>query len=293
MANGKPEFHLFLPQMRMAPEVMVERARAAEAAGFTGIALMDHLAPPMAEDQPMLEAMPMATWLAARTERLVVGHLVLCDRFREPAVLAKQAVTIDHLSGGRFELGIGSGSVPQELSTFGLGDDPRRVSRLEETLEVVTRLWTGEPVDFDGTFFTLKQAQQLPKPTAKVPIVIGGVRPRMMKLVERYADWWNLPSNHMDQLDVLRPQTGKARVSMQQPVAFAREGTDREQVLDVANRRFPWGANGILAAGTGPELVDRFGGLHERGVERFYTWFSDFAMPETLTAFGEEVIGRL
>src|SRR3954453_21237375 len=156
------EFHLFLPQMRMAPEVMVERARAAEAAGFTGIALMDHMAPPSAEDKPTFEAIPMATWLAARTERLVVGHLVLCDRFREPAVLAKQAVTIDHCSGGRFELGIGSGSVPEELPMYGMGDDARRVGRLEETLEIVTRLWTGEPVDFGGTFFTLKGAQQLP-----------------------------------------------------------------------------------------------------------------------------------
>src|SRR4051794_14458899 len=193
------EFHLFLPQMRMSPEVMVERAQMAEAAGFTGIALMDHMAPPSAEDKPTFEAIPTATWLAACTERLVVGHLVLCDRFREPAVLAKQAVTLDHFSGGRFELGIGSGSVPPELPAFGMGDDPRRVSRLEETLELVTRLWTGAPVDFDGRFFTLKQAQQLPTPTKKIPIVIGGVGPRMMKLVERYADWWNLPSNHMDQ----------------------------------------------------------------------------------------------
>src|SRR3954451_6258588 len=153
--------------MRMTPDQLVNRARAAEAAGFTGIALMDHRPPPAAAEKPMYEAIPTATWLAACTERLVVGHLVLCDRFREPAVLAKQAVTIDHFSGGRFELGIGSGSVPPELPAFGMGDDPRRVSRLEETLEVVTRLWTGAPVDFDGRFFALKQAQQLPAPTKK------------------------------------------------------------------------------------------------------------------------------
>jgi alkanesulfonate monooxygenase SsuD/methylene tetrahydromethanopterin reductase-like flavin-dependent oxidoreductase (luciferase family) len=288
-----PEFHLFLPQMRMAPDVLVGRARAAEAAGFTGIALMDHLAPPFAEDQPMYEAIPTAAWLAAHTERLVIGHLVLCDRFREPAVLARQAVTLDHMSGGRFELGIGAGSVPEELETFGMGGDPRRVARLEETLEVVTRLWSGEPVDYDGRFYTLRGAQQLPVPTRKIPIVIGAVGPRMMELVARHADWWNLPGHQLDRLDELLPVLGGARPSMQQPVAFAPKGEDLDEVLGLARQRLRWSVNRGLVAGTGPELVERFGALHERGVERFYTWFSDFAVPDTLAAFGSEVIGAL
>src|SRR5204862_6555639 len=132
------EFHLFLPPMRMPLDALADRARTAEEAGFRGIALMDHLAPPQAVDQPMYEAMVTATWLAARTERLVVGHLVLCDALRHPAVLARQAVSLDHASGGRFELGIGSGSVPEELVTFGVTDGSTgdRVSRLGETLAV-------------------------------------------------------------------------------------------------------------------------------------------------------------
>src|SRR3954454_9840017 len=105
------EFFLFLPPMRMTMDDLVARAAAAEAAGFAGMALMDHLSPPLAAGQPMYEALTTATWLAARTERLVLGHLVLCDGFRHPAVLARQAVTIDHASNGRFELGIGWGSV--------------------------------------------------------------------------------------------------------------------------------------------------------------------------------------
>ena len=291
-----PEFHLFLPQMRMAPDVLVERARAAEEAGFTGIALMDHLAPPLAEDQPMYEAMVTATWLAARTERLVVGHLVLCDQFREPAVLARQAVSIDHASGGRFELGIGAGSVPAELTTFGIGDGAsagRRVDRLQETLEVVTALWTGEPVHHDGEHHRVEGGQQLPVPTRRIPIVIGGRGPRMMKLVATYADWWNLPANHLDRLDELRPAAGDARTSIQQTVAFAASGADRDEVAATAKRRLRWSAHNGLAVGTGPELVEHFGTLRSRGVERFYTWFSDFAPPETLAAFGEEVIGQL
>ena len=108
------QFDLFLPQMRLTFDQLVERARAAEAAGFVGIAGMDHLAPPLAEDQAMFEAMVTNTWLAAHTNDLVVSSLVLCDAFRHPAVLAREAVSIDHASGGRFELGIGWGSVPDE-----------------------------------------------------------------------------------------------------------------------------------------------------------------------------------
>src|SRR5262245_13420092 len=130
-----PEVHLFLPQMRLSMPALVERARAAEAAGFTGMAGMDHLVPPLAEDQPMFEAMITNAWLAAATGRLVVGSLVLCDSFRHPSVLAREAVTLDHASDGRFELGIGWGSVVREFEMFGLGapEARARLGRLRET----------------------------------------------------------------------------------------------------------------------------------------------------------------
>src|SRR5437016_4065815 len=115
------EFNLFLPQMRVQFDQLAARARAAEAAGFVGITGMDHLVPPLADAQPMYEAMITTTWLAAQTATLRVGSLVLCDAFRHPAVLAREAVSIDHLSGGRFDLGIGWGSVPEEFTTFGVG----------------------------------------------------------------------------------------------------------------------------------------------------------------------------
>src|SRR6516165_3230990 len=206
-ARGRPgrlmEFHLFLPQMRLSFERLVASARAAEAAGFAGIAGMDHLSPPGAGTQPMYEAMVTSTWLAARTERLVVGSLVLCDAFRHPAVLAREAVTLDHASGGRFDLGIGWGSVPDELPIFGVGDPtPRaRVARLAETLEIVTALWAGETVDHEGEFFTLRGARQEPLPLDHVPIVIGGAGRRTLELVARYADWWNLHVGVLDRIE--------------------------------------------------------------------------------------------
>ncbi len=288
-------FHLFLPQMRMPVDAVVDRARAAEAAGFEGLALMDHLAPPLATEHDMWEAMTLATWLLARTRSLVVGHLVLCDALRHPAVLARQATSLDHASGGRFELGIGWGSVPDELVTFGVGaSTPReRVARLGESLEVIRALWTGEPVTYDGRFFQLRDAQQRPVPTHPIPIVVGGVGDRTLALVRAHADWWNVPIHELGRLDERKDRIGRARVSVQTMVALVPTEADRVAVTDTVARRFGgWGMGESVVAGTAEELVAHFAHLRARGVERFYVWFADFAPPDTLRRFGE-VIGAV
>ena len=289
-----PELHLFLPQMRMTLDSMVERAVAAESAGFAGIALMDHLAPPMAEHQPMYDAIVTATWLASHTETLTIGHLVLCDPFREPAVLAKQAVTIDHASGGRFELGIGWGSVPDELAAFGIGstEAPARVGRLAETLEVVRALWSGDTVDFDGTHHRISGGRQHPTPLREIPIVIGGSGPRTLELVAAHATWWNCPIYALDRFDSLRPRAGDARASVQEMLAFVPDPSRREEVTALATRRFGYMGDGLFIGDAG-ETLAHYRELGARGVERFYVWFSDFAEPSTLAAFGDQVIEEL
>jgi len=285
------EFWLYLPQMRLTMEQLVDRAAAAEEAGFCGIAGMDHLAPPGAEGTPMFEAMVTNAWLAASTNQLRVGSLVLCDGFRHPVVLAREAVTIDHASGGRFELGIGWGSVASEFESFGLGSPPpgERVARLKESLEIMTALWRGETVDYAGQIFSLRGAQLQPLPVGRIPITIGGAGATTMKLVESYADWWNVHVSILDRFDEMRPKAGDARCSLQAQVAFVGAGASRQEVDELARRRF-WGTHVL---GTAPELVDYFGGLADKGVERVYVWFTDFAPAETLSAFGEGVIGPL
>ena len=264
--TARPEFWVYLPQMRMTMDQMVERARAAEAAGFSGIAGMDHLAPPGAESTPMFEPMMANAWLAARTDRLRVGSLVLCDSFRHPALLAREAVTVDHASGGRFELGIGWGSVPSELEAFGIGspEPTARIGRLRESLEIMLALWTGEVVDYDGEHFQLRGAQQQPKPLGKIPIVIGGAGRRTMELVAAHADWWNVHIGILDRLDQMREFSGNARCSVQTQVAVVPSESQRDEVAGLARRRF--GTTPIV--GTAPELVDHFGSLVQRGVER-------------------------
>jgi alkanesulfonate monooxygenase SsuD/methylene tetrahydromethanopterin reductase-like flavin-dependent oxidoreductase (luciferase family) len=281
--------------MRLSPHGLVDRAQAAEEAGFAGVALMDHLAPPQAEDQPMFEAMTTATWLAARTRRLVIGHLVLCDSFRHPAVLARQAVTLDHLSEGRYELAIGSGSTPRELRTFGLSqaNAAERSARLRETLEVLKLLWTGEAVSYDGQFHQLANARQRPTPTRPIPVIVGGTGPATLRVVQEFATWWNLPAHHIDRLEACRPLIGAARMSLQQMVTFVPDGADRPAIVDTAQRRFGWMGPTARTVGSGEELVTVFKGYRQQGVERFYVWLTDFAEPETLRAFGSEVISRV
>jgi len=276
------EWYLFLPQVRVPVADIVERARHAEASGFTGIAFIDHLEAPGRPDESIWEAMSVATWVAAKTERLRIGHLVLCDAFRHPAVLAKQAVTLSEASDGRFELGLGSGSWPAEFTRFDVGqqDPVARVKQLESHLDVIGQYWgRGD----DAT------RSQSPLPTHPIPLILGGTGPRMMELVRRYADWWNIPANHIDRLAELAPATGSARVSIQQMVGFVRKDSDPAKVREVSARRFGNLGSGLVC-GDADELSGHFSNLSGQGVERFYVWFADFAAPESLREFGETVI---
>jgi alkanesulfonate monooxygenase SsuD/methylene tetrahydromethanopterin reductase-like flavin-dependent oxidoreductase (luciferase family) len=272
----------------MSHDAIVERARTAEGVGFEGVAFMDHLAPPLAAHQDMWEAIAIAGWVLARTTSLLAGHLVLCDALRHPAVLAREVTSLDHASAGRFELGIGWGSVPSELTMFGAGstDARERVGRLGESLAILRALWTGEVVDYEGEHFTLVGAQQRPRPTRPIPITIGGTGKRTLALVREYADWWNVPLHQLERLDERRHEAGDARVSVQQMVALVPSEAAREEVAAAATRRFG-GMKPII--GNAEELAVHFSALHARGVDRFYVWFADFAPVPTLEQFADVI----
>ncbi|OBF21915.1 LLM class flavin-dependent oxidoreductase [Mycobacterium sp. ACS4331] len=277
------QWFLFLPQVRMGIDDVVVRAQAAEGNGFDGIAFIDHLEPPGATGQSIWEAMTLATWVAARTDRLTIGHLVLCDGFRHPAVLAKQAVTLAEASGGRFELGLGSGSWPAEFDRFGIegGDDAKgRARRFTHDVEVIRRCWG---LDGDSVM------KQEPVASQQIPLVLGGTGKTTMDLVRRYAQWWNIPSHQLARLDELLPTVGDARVSMQQMVGFAGRGADLAEVTAVSTRRFGHLGSGLVC-GDADGLVEHFTALIDKGVERFYVWFADFAAPATLAEFSDTVM---
>lgn len=291
-----PWFGLFLPQIRMSFATILERTLAAEAAGFDSVWLMDHLTAPMAPDVDTLEGWTLAAALAARTSTIRIGHLVTCDPFRHPALLAKMAATVDTVSAGRLELGLGWGSVPEELRTFGIGSGPpsARAARLRESLEILDLMFRGETFDYSGDSFTLRGAIGRPRPvqTPRPPVHIGGAGPRLtMPIVRDHADWWNCPSYAIDRLEELRPLAGRAHVSTQHPIALALAAADRPEVVEIGRRRF--GAWGGLIGGTAPEVADALASEAASGVEGFVLQFSDFGRPESVEHFMAEVAPAL
>jgi alkanesulfonate monooxygenase SsuD/methylene tetrahydromethanopterin reductase-like flavin-dependent oxidoreductase (luciferase family) len=292
---ARPWFGLYLPQLRISFDDIVERTLCAEAAGFDSVWLMDHLAAPMLPDVDTFEGWTVASALAARTATTRIGHLVLCDPFRHPALLAKMVATLDVISHGRVELGIGWGSVPNELRTFGFGPDPSavRAAKLRETLQILDLMFTGESFDYDGAHFTLRGARGRPVPVQpRVPVHIGGGGPRLtMPLVRDHADWWNCPGYALKRLDELRPLAGGARISAQHPIGLAGSDAEREDAAALVNRRFrSWGG---VVTGTAGEVTDALAAEVERGIEGFVCQFSDFGAPPTIERFMDGVAARI
>jgi probable F420-dependent oxidoreductase len=168
-------------------------ARAAEDVGFDSVWVTDHLIQ-RAEtgDRGPWECWSLLSALAAVTERVEIGSLVVCTGFRNPALLAKMADTVEEISGGRLILGIGAGWHEPEYRAFGYPFD-HRVDRFEEALAIIIGLLRDGRVDFEGTYYQVRDCElrpRGPRPQGP-PILIGGYGKRMLGLTARHADQWN------------------------------------------------------------------------------------------------------
>jgi F420-dependent oxidoreductase-like protein len=172
---------------------LVERWQEAEELGFDTAWVIDHLMSD--QDRPYYEAWTLLAGLAAVTTRIRLGVMVTGNTYRNPALLAKEAVTVDHISGGRLELGLGAGWWEREHDAYGY-DFPgpgELVDRLDEAVRIIEELQRNERTTFEGRYYRLDDAPFTPKPIQqpRLPLLIGGRRPRMLRLVARYADGWN------------------------------------------------------------------------------------------------------
>jgi F420-dependent oxidoreductase-like protein len=167
--------------------------------------LFDHFIPIFGDpDGPCLEGWTLLAALAAQTRRIRIGLMVNGNTYRHPAVLANMGATIDILSNGRLDMGIGAGWNELEHTSYGIELLPpgKRLSQFEEACEVIRLLWTEKYADFEGTYYQLKQASCDPKPIQQPypPIVIGGSgERRTLRIVAKYADVWNFAGGPMDQ----------------------------------------------------------------------------------------------
>jgi F420-dependent oxidoreductase-like protein len=172
----------------------------ADRCGFHWLSIWDHFYPAMiASDAqgPCFEAVSTMAALAAETTHVRVGSLVYCMAYRHPAVLAKAMVTIDHISGGRLELGLGAGWSQIEFDAYGIPFLPikDRLDQLEEGVQIIRSLFTAETTTFSGKHYRLTDARCDPKPRQPQPrIWIGGQgEKRLLRMVARYADGWSVP----------------------------------------------------------------------------------------------------
>jgi alkanesulfonate monooxygenase SsuD/methylene tetrahydromethanopterin reductase-like flavin-dependent oxidoreductase (luciferase family) len=197
---------------------MREAALEIEAAGGDAIGIADHIAHP--PDRPMIDPFILASVVALATSRIRIILGVAALTFREPGILAKMATGVSLVSGGRFILGIGTGVRQAEHDMFGIRFPAagERVSRLDEYVQVVKALCqpTGDPVTFEGRYYRMAGARNLPPPTAPIPILVGGAGDRVLGVVARHADIWDIADDYLDRvgersakLDELLAKTGR------------------------------------------------------------------------------------
>ena len=173
----------------------VERWQLFEQLGYESAWLCDHLIQPSRPEGPYFEAWSLLAGLAARTEKIRIGILVTCNTFRYPQVVAKMAVTVDHISSGRLEVGLGAGWYEPEHTMFGipLPESKELVTRFEEAVQVVDLMTREDTSSFNGSHYQLRGARSRPASVQKPrpPLVLGAFGPRMLKIVATFADTWN------------------------------------------------------------------------------------------------------
>ena len=268
--------------------------RRADEAGFHWASVWDHFYanPIQQRENPCFEGVASMAALAATTQNLRVGCLVFCVLFRSPGTLAKAAVTIDHLSGGRAEIGVGAGWFEEEFRDFGYGFPPlgRRLDQLEEALQILLSLWREPVTNFKGQYYELKGAVCGPKPlNPKMRLWVGGRGERRTpRMAARYADGYNLPylppEGVVSRLETLTAECESlgrdpAEVETSVNVGFYLSGEEPP----------PHIAPGSLQ-GSMQQAVDRIGEYADSGIDGLNIAFRPPIDFEAFEAFIEEVL---
>ncbi len=237
-------------------------AQQADRLGFESIWLFDHFhTVPRPMDEITFESFTALSALAALTNRVRLGHIVICTAFRNPALTAKMISTMDTISGGRMDLGIGAGWKEDEWLAYGYGfpETKERLARLGDDLGVISAMLAGDKnrhATYAGTYSSVRNARNVPKPIQqpRVPIMVGGNGPNVTwRLAAKYADELNL--------DGLSP----AEVAEALPIIRARcEEIDRDPATLPVSVHLFWGQ--IAAAGT--ERIERLAAMRELGISR-------------------------
>lgn len=304
----KVKFSLFFPQVGLDFASIRARAQLADRLGYDSILFVDHMWSRGLPDVDHFEAWTVMTATAAVTERIRIGALVLCNSYRNPALLAKMASSLDAISNGRLILGIGAGWMEEEYGAYGYTFPKIRVraEQLEEGIEVIKRLFTEPRATFQGKYYSVADAPNLPKPVQKPhpPILVGGAGEKLiLPIVARHANIWNCPNNHSTalprRLEVLHRHCEAAgrdpaeiEVSEQVIVVLGRDEKDFKEKWKMAKKLLGavFDLEKTAFRGTPDQVVEQFQKRVEEGVSTFTFLLSDFHSPESLNLFAEKVL---
>jgi alkanesulfonate monooxygenase SsuD/methylene tetrahydromethanopterin reductase-like flavin-dependent oxidoreductase (luciferase family) len=297
----------FVFNERVDYDAVRETALTAEKLGYDSVWAADHLI--YGDDGAVLECCTLLSALSSITERIRLGSAVICNSFRYPSVLAKTLSTLDVISKGRIELGMGAGYIANEHTSYGIPWKKHgvRVAQLREALLIVEKLWTDESATFKGKYYSIKDAICEPKPLQKPhpPIWIGGSANGLLKLVAELGYGCNFhisPIGYRERLDVLNQYCLNAGRDFEKiekswygsvVIAPSREQLRRklERVeahltKDVSLKRY----EDINIVGTPEECVAKVGEYVKLGVRLLILKFIDFPSLDGLTGFAKQVI---
>jgi alkanesulfonate monooxygenase SsuD/methylene tetrahydromethanopterin reductase-like flavin-dependent oxidoreductase (luciferase family) len=277
--------------IKLSQDVPIESYKAiwkiADDARFDHCWAMDHLATigKIGDDRPIFDGWELLAGMATATSHVRLGLLVTGMTYRNPALLAKIATTVDHLSDGRLEFGIGAAWATNEHEMYGISGLDHRVGLFSEGLQVIRSLWTQERTNFDGRYYKMQNAVANPKPVQKPypPIWIGSGGPSMLKLTARHADVWNATGS-AGQIE------GAVASSQQLDEACAAIGRDPNEIRRSIQ----------LPAGDDPaDVIDRVRGYHDAGFTEIIVMLSGGSMPtdadpvKTAAMVAEKVLPEL
>jgi probable F420-dependent oxidoreductase len=278
--------------IKLSQDAPIESYRAiwriADEAGFDHCWAMDHLATigSIGDDRPIFDGWALLAAMAAATTQVRMGLMVTGITYRNPALLAKLATTVDHLSGGRLEFGLGAAWAANEHEMYGISGLDHRIGLLSEGLQVVRSLWTQERTDFDRRYFQMQNAVANPKPVQNPypPIWIGAGGPSTLRLTARHADVWNASGA------IGRDVESALEGSRQLDEACAAIGRDPTEIRRSVQ---------LPAGGDPAELLERLHHFHEAGFSELIVMLSGGSMPtakdpvKTAAMVAEQVLPKL
>lgn len=312
------KFGVHLPQVGVDYETVKRVALACESLGFHSVWVTDHLLPIVGSPlEPYLECWTTLSALAEATSSVRIGTQVLCNLYRHPQILAKMASTLDAISGGRLELGLGAGWYKPEAEAYGVPFPKAsvRIEMLGEALEVLNRMWLEERAVFQGKYYSINGASCNPKPVQKPhpPIWIGTLTGGrlMSEIIAKYADvWavgsWYLPSvneyrQKMEQLKLYCSEVGREFGSLKKALGVGCILAKSKSTLAEKTRKFKpaeiflekYKNIQMQVRGTPEECAEILSNYADVGVDHFVMDFPDVTDLETLRLFGERVIPLL